>query len=82
MPPSHLHTASLSITFTLSPAAAVYVDYVKRITGAINASRPTMLFGSGIQTGLLPKRSNPKYLRLLCQAKLLGGVRGSFTQGG
>ena len=64
----------------LGGGSTVYVDYVKHISGAIRASKPILLFGSGHQSGLRKKSTTDKYMNLLCTRSLLGGVRGSYTQ--
>jgi hypothetical protein len=60
----------------------VYVDYIKRLAGVLLARRPVLLFGSGYQSGLRKKSTNDKYLGMLCQGNLVGGVRGHHTKGG
>jgi polysaccharide pyruvyl transferase WcaK-like protein len=64
----------------LGGGSTVYVDYSKHISGAIGAFKPIVLFGSGHQSGLRKKSTTDKYMTLLCSGRLLGGVRGSYTQ--
>ena len=61
--------------------SAVYIDYLKRISGVLMAGRPVLVFGTGFQSGLAKKRLSERYLRMLCKGKLLGGVRGPETKG-
>ena len=78
-----MHHSSLSqyhvLPYCLPP---VYVDYIKRLSGVLTAGRPVLLFGSGYQSGQKKKSTNEKYLTMLCQGSLVGGVRGQYTKGG
>lgn len=75
-----LDNSSLCDFAVLGGGSTVYVDYCKHIAGAIGAMKPIVLFGSGHQSGLRKKSTTDKYMSLLCSGRLLGGVRGSYTQ--
>lgn len=66
----------------LGGGSTVSSDYIVRIASVLKAGKQVLLFGSGYQSGYLPRNISKQLLwRLLCssQGHMSGGVRGPHT---